>query len=141
MTAMDWSSNTATKRVAVFYRMDTPAHICPFGLKSRDLIERQGYAVDDRTLPSRGETDAFKAKHDVKTTPQTFVGGSCIGGYDDLRRHFGLGVPDTEKKTYAPVIAVFAVSALMALSLSRAIIGNPPTANGSSPLPCACWRS
>lgn len=127
MAETDTIAETATERRAVLYRMETPAHICPFGLKSRDLLERQGYSVDDRTLSSRGETDAFKAKHDVKTTPQTFVGGARIGGYDDLRRRFGLDVPDTDKTTYAPVIAVFTVSALMALSLSWAIIGNPLT--------------
>lgn len=127
MKAVDSISGTATERKAVLYRMVTAAHICPFGLKSKDLLERRGYAVDDRTLSSHGETDAFKAKHDVKTTPQTFVGGSRIGGYDELRRHFGLDIRDTEKKTYVPVIVVFAVSALMALSLSWAVTGTPLT--------------
>ena len=54
---------------ATLYRMVTDEHICPFGLKSRDLLEREGYAVDDHLLRSRAETDAFMAEHDVDTLP------------------------------------------------------------------------
>ena len=53
--------------------MVTDEHICPFGLKSKDLLERHGYDVDDRHLTSREQTDEFKQQHDVKTTPQTFI--------------------------------------------------------------------
>ncbi len=127
MTATDTIPATATARKAILYRMVTQAHICPFGLKSKDLLQRQGFELDDRKLATREETDAFKAKHDVKTTPQTFIGGSRIGGYDDLREHFGLSLPDADAKTYAPVIAVFAVSALMALALSWAVTGSALT--------------
>jgi len=70
---------------AVLYRMVTPDHICPFGLKSKDLLERKGYDVEDHHLSNRSETDAFKEKHNVKTTPQTFIDDKRIGGYDDLR--------------------------------------------------------
>ena len=37
----------------------------PFGLKTVDLLKRKGYAVDDHTLTSREEIDAFKARYDV----------------------------------------------------------------------------
>ncbi|MEM7390340.1 MAG: glutaredoxin family protein, partial [Pseudomonadota bacterium] len=30
---------------AILYRMVTDEHICPFGLKSKDLLERHGYDV------------------------------------------------------------------------------------------------
>lgn len=30
---------------ARLYRMVTDQHICPFGLNSRDLLEREGYSV------------------------------------------------------------------------------------------------
>ncbi len=71
-----------------------PEHVCPFGLKALHLLHSQGYQVDDRWLETREQTDAFKAAHDVKTTPQTFVGGERIGGYDDVRRFFGKPVRD-----------------------------------------------
>lgn len=31
------------------YRMVTDEHICPYGLRSKDLLERQGYEVEDRS--------------------------------------------------------------------------------------------
>lgn len=102
------------EKTARLYRMVTPQHICPFGLKSRDLLEREGFTVDDHKLTSRAATDAFMAEHHVKTTPQTFIGGKRIGGYDDLRRHFGKAVRDPKAVTYQPVIAVFGLAALMA---------------------------
>ena len=58
---------------ATLYRMATDEHICPFGLKSKDLLKRKGYKVDDKPLTSREETDAFQQKHNVDTTPQTFI--------------------------------------------------------------------
>jgi glutaredoxin len=103
--------------------MVTDQHVCPFGLKSRDLLEREGFSVDDHLLTTRAETEAFMAKHDVETTPQTFIGGKRIGGYDDLRRHFGKSVPDPKAVTYQPVVAVFAVAAMMALAASWAAFG------------------
>jgi glutaredoxin len=101
---------------AVLYRMKIGKTICPFGLKSKDLLKRKGYDVEDHPLTSRDETDAFKAEHDVTTTPQTFIDGTRIGGYDDLKQFFGISKPDPNKKTYRPVIAVFAVTFLMALA-------------------------
>jgi glutaredoxin len=101
---------STTKPVAHLYRMKTPSHVCPFGLKSRALLNRKGYVVDDHLLTSREETDAFKREHDVKTTPQTFIDGKRIGGYDALKEFFGQPVKDKDKKTYKPVIAIFAIS-------------------------------
>jgi len=72
---------------AVLYRMVTDEHICPYGIKSKDLLERQGYKVEDHHLKNREETDAFKEKHGVKTTPQTFIDEKRIGGHDDLIEH------------------------------------------------------
>ncbi len=102
---------------AVLYRMVTDAHICPFGLKARHLLRSHGYEVDDRPLRNRAEQDAFKAAHDVKTTPQIFIDGERVGGHDDLRRHMGLTLPDKNATTYRPVIAIFATTALMAFAL------------------------
>ena len=112
---------------ATLYRMVMPEHTCPFGLKSKDLLRREGFAVDDHWLRTRAETDAFKAEHGVKTTPQTFIDGARVGGYDDLRRHFGKTVADPKAVSYKPVIAVFAMTALMAMAASVAIDGRPFT--------------
>ena len=104
-------------KTASLYRMVMPSHICPYGIKSRWLLRRHGYRVDDHWLKSRAETDAFKAQHDVKTTPQTFIDGQRIGGHDDLRRYLGLKVRDPNATSYVPVLAVFAVAALLALAI------------------------
>jgi len=109
---------------AILYRMVMPGHICPYGLKAKYLLERRGYTVDDRWLTTRAETDAFKAQHGVKTTPQTFIDGVRIGGYDDLRRHLGLKVADPDATSYTPVIVLFAMTALMALGASFAAYGD-----------------
>jgi glutaredoxin len=103
--------------------MVMPGHICPYGLKAKHLLKRRGFTVEDRWLTTRAETDAFKAEHGVQTTPQTFIDGVRIGGYDDLRRHFGLTVADPDAVSYRPVIALFAMTALMALAASFATFG------------------
>jgi glutaredoxin len=108
---------------ATLYRMVMPNHTCPYGLKARDLLQRRGFAVEDHHLTTRAETDAFKAEHDVKTTPQVFIDGQRIGGYTDLRKHFGLKVHDAGATSYRPVIAVFVVAALMAMAMSFAMMG------------------
>ncbi|WP_229726637.1 glutaredoxin family protein [Sphingomonas alpina] len=117
---------TATP-TATLYRMMMPDHVCPYGLKAQHLLRSKGYAVDDRWLTSRAEIDAFKAQQGVETTPQTFIDGQRIGGYDDLRRHLGLRVRDPKALTYTPVVAVFAITALMALATSQAVSGTPFT--------------
>lgn len=116
-----------TNRTATLYRMVMEHHVCPYGLKAKDLLQRSGYQVDDRWLRTREETDRFKEKHGVKTTPQTFIAGDRIGGYDDLRRHLGKRVKDPKALTYTPVVALFTITALMALATSYAVFGTPFT--------------
>ena len=105
-----------TVKDAVLVRMVMPDHICPYGLKARDLLQHRGYAVQEHWLTTRGEVDAFKAEQHVTSTPQTFIDGRRVGGYDDLRRFFGLAVRKPGEVSYRPVLAVFGVSALMALA-------------------------
>jgi len=109
---------------APLYRMVMPTHVCPFGLKARWLLRHKGYAVDDRWITTREEQEAIKARYDVKTTPQVFIGGERIGGYDDLRRHFGLTVKDPKATSYVPVLAVFAVALTIALAIGH-LTGTP----------------
>ncbi len=103
-------------KTAKLYRMVTDKHICPFGIKSKDLLQRKGYHVEDNHLTTREQTDAFKKEHQVETTPQTFIDDQRIGGYDALRSHFNMPPAKPESTTYTPVIAVFAMCFLMALS-------------------------
>ncbi len=114
---------TAAKR-AVLYRMVMPTHTCPYGLKAKDLLRRSGYEVEDHHLTTRDETDAFKSEHNVPTTPQVFIGGERVGGYDDLRRFLGKQVTDPKATTYRPVLALFTMTALMAMAASYAVTGD-----------------
>ena len=72
---------------ATLYRMILPDHVCPFGVRAKEMLERHGYAVDDRVLRSREEVDAFEQQEGVATTPQVFIDGERIGGSDDLERY------------------------------------------------------
>ncbi len=112
---------------AVIHRMVMPSHTCPYGLKAVDLLKRSGYEVEDHHLTTREETDAFKTEHDVKTTPQVFVDGRRIGGYDDTRRFLGKTVVDPKATSYRPVAVLFAMTALTAMAASFAVSGNPLT--------------
>lgn len=114
-------------RTAVLYRMVMPKHICPYGVKVKHLLERQGYEVEDHWLRTREETDAFKQAHDVKTTPQVFINGQRIGGHDDTRRFLGLKLADPDATSYVPVLAVFAIAGALALAVSHATFGTPFT--------------
>ena len=121
---MSAPQNTGQK-TAVLYRMVMPDHVCPYGRKSLWLLRRKGYAVQDHHLKTREETDAFKAVHGVKTTPQTFIDGVRIGGHDDLRRFFGETVPEPGATSYTPVLVVFAAAALIALAVAFLRFGTP----------------
>ena len=107
-------------KTATVYRMVMPGHLCPYGLKTVDLLKREGFAVEDRHLETRAQTDAFKTEHDVATTPQTFIDGQRIGGYDDLREYLGKSrsQPEEGKTSYQPVLAIFGVAFMLALAIS-----------------------
>jgi glutaredoxin len=66
--------------------MVLPDHTCPFGVRAKELLEQNGYEVEDRILSTRGDVDAFKEDQGVQTTPQIFIGGERIGGADDLEQ-------------------------------------------------------
>jgi glutaredoxin len=105
------------KKQAKLYRMVMKDHLCPYGLKSKDLLEREGYNVEDHHLKTRDETDSFQEKYNVDTTPQTWIDGKHVGGYEALREYFGKEVKDSDEVSYQPVIAIFTVSFLMALAV------------------------
>ena len=115
--------NAENKKTAALYRMVMDKHVCPYGLKAKALLERKGFAVEDNWLTTREQTDAFKKEHGVETTPQAFIDGKRIGGYDALREYFGYRVRKKGETTYQPVIALFSVALLIALAMSWAMTG------------------
>jgi glutaredoxin len=77
----------ADARSATLYRMVLPDHTCPFGVRAKATLEQHGFEIEEHILASREEVDAFKAEHDLRTTPLVFIDGERIGGSDDLERH------------------------------------------------------
>ncbi|MCF3650525.1 glutaredoxin [Synoicihabitans lomoniglobus] len=114
------------KKHATIHRMVTPTHLCPWGVKGLDLLKRHGYEVDDLHIPTQEKNESYKREHGVDETPQIFIEGKPLGGYDQLREHLGLAPDPKEGDTYQPVIAVFAVALFMALAAAWAIHGSLP---------------
>jgi len=77
-------------RTAILYRMVLPDHICPFGVRAKQLLQSAGYDVDDRILRSREDVEAFKEEQGVATTPLVFIDGERIGGSDDVERYLAI---------------------------------------------------
>ena len=105
-----------TEKKATLYRMVMNDHLCPFGLKAKDLLERKNYTIEDQWLTNKEETELFKKKYNVKTTPQVFINGDRVGGYDALRKHFGESVREEGQTTYRPVIVIFVTALLIGLA-------------------------
>jgi len=77
----------ADDRTATLYRMVLPDHTCPFGVRAKQMLQAEGYTVDDRILSTRADVDAYMAEQGVETTPQVFIDGERIGGSDDLEAY------------------------------------------------------
>ena len=67
-------------------RMVLPDHECPFGRRALDLLNENGFEVEEHQLKTREETEAFKAEHDLSTTPLIVIDGETIGGCSDLEK-------------------------------------------------------
>lgn len=119
----DMANHPTVSKKAIVYRMVMGHHTCPYGIKAKDLLKRSGFEVEDHHLTTREQTDAFKAEHGVATTPQIFIAGQRVGGYDDLRRFLGKPVADPQATSYRPVVALFMMTALTAMAASYAITG------------------
>jgi glutaredoxin len=116
---MNSLNTTGTVRV---YRMSTPGHECPWGIRAVNLLAEKGIEFEDIKLRSREEVDAFKARHDVATTPQIFFGEERIGGYSDLAQRLQVS-PEKSDYSYTPVIALFSTAGLVTLATSLGIPG------------------
>ena len=110
-------------KIATLHRMVMADNTCPHGLKSKALLERQGFKVDDNHLNSRAEIDFFKAEYGVTSTPQTFIDGARVGGFDELSSYFGKAPTRNNVTTYKPVISLFVVAALMTSIISWLLLG------------------
>lgn len=71
---------------ATIYRMVLPDHECPYGRRALKLLQDNGFEVEEHQLTSRDEVDAFKAEHDLATTPLIWVDGLKVGGCSDLEK-------------------------------------------------------
>lgn len=74
----------AQDRKAKLVRMVLPDHTCPFGVRAKQMLEQNGFEIEEQILKSRDEVEAFKQEHGVQTTPQIFIDGKRIGGSDAL---------------------------------------------------------
>ena len=111
-----------TKKATV-YRMVKDKHVCPYGIKVVHLLEAAGFEVQDRHLTTPEETDAFKSEHDVKTTPQVWIGDDRVGGYEATKERLGHRVRGKGETTYRPVVALFAVALAMVVALRWGLTG------------------
>ncbi|MET3726323.1 glutaredoxin domain-containing protein [Sphingomonas trueperi] len=74
----------ADDKHATLYRMVLPDHVCPFGVRARELLLERGYEIDDRVLRTRDEVEAVKDEFGVATTPVIFLGEERFDGADAL---------------------------------------------------------
>lgn len=81
----------AQYKKATLYRMVLPDHVCPFGVRAKQMLDEAGYEIEEHILASREEVDAFEREHDVATTPQVFIDGERIGGSDALEQYLANG--------------------------------------------------
>ncbi len=114
------------KKKATIYRMVTPDHLCPWGVKAYDLLKRNGYEIEDNHLESQDANEAYKKEHGYDETPQIFIGDERLT-HDELREKLGLKPDPKEGKTYQPVVAIFAVTFAMALTTCWAMLGTIDT--------------
>lgn len=106
------------RKVAKLHRMVLKDSTCPYGVKAKRLLEKKRYQVEDHLLKTREEVDAFKKKHNVKTTPQIYINDERIGGYDDLKAFIDGAIGDHWFHAYKSIIYIFATTFLMAGMIS-----------------------
>jgi glutaredoxin len=70
-------------KTADLYRL--PA--CPYGMRAKELLETNGFEINDHIFQSHDDADQFMSKNGVDTTPQIFINGERIGGSDDLEQY------------------------------------------------------
>ena len=83
---------TTTKH-AVLYRMHTPELNCPFGVRALELLQAEGWDIDEHVLRTREEVAAVLALAEaagatiVKSAQDVFWGGHA-GYFTDPDGHY-----------------------------------------------------
>ena len=90
----------------------------PFGVKELKELERKGYGVGCHNVDKEEMKSGVKAEQGGATRDWIWLGEKRIDGCDARKTKLGYAAADPNKKTYRPVIAIFAVAALMAISLT-----------------------
>jgi glutaredoxin 3 len=58
---------------------------CPYCARARQLLERKGVAIEEIDVEARPESrQEMMARSGRRTVPQIFIGGTHVGGCDDL---------------------------------------------------------
>jgi glutaredoxin 3 len=58
---------------------------CPYCARARQLLERKGVAIEEIDVDARpGARQEMMARSGRRTVPQIFIGGTHVGGCDDL---------------------------------------------------------
>ena len=79
---------------ATLHRMVLPDHVCPYGVRAKEMLEQAGHTVDDQQLTSRDEVDAFMAREGVSTTPVTFIDGQRFATSEALEEFLASAAAD-----------------------------------------------
>jgi len=98
---------------------------CPWGAKAVDLLDKKHIPYEDHVFTSKEEENSFKEKYHVKTTPQVFIDGHRVGGYEELANELDVNTetPPMESTSYKPVATVFLVALVTSIFLSAGIMG------------------
>ena len=59
---------------------------CPYCVRAKELLKRRGVPFEEVLLSWQDESAWKEAekRSGMKTVPQIFIDGSCVGGYTDL---------------------------------------------------------
>ena len=77
---------------ATIHRMVLPEHECPYGRRALQLLQDNGFEVEEHQLTTREEVDSFKAEHGLSTTPLIAIDGNTVGGCSDLEKYLASNV-------------------------------------------------
>jgi glutaredoxin len=56
-------------------------------MRAKELLETNGFEINDHIFQSHGDADRFMSENGVDTTPQVFIDGERIGGSDELEQY------------------------------------------------------
>lgn len=99
---------------------------CSYGKKAVKLLNEKHIDFEDHVFPTDQAEERFKKEEGVETTPQIYLHGERIGGFDALASELGVAAEvdvEDDSKTYVPVIAVFGITGLASIAASLGFMG------------------